>query len=287
MAAAAKKDDETKELVNQKTGEITSLADEYAGYAEDIGAGFDGQTSEDIGIPYLALMQQMSPEVTAEGSEVKMGQWVCRGTGEVFKDGVTIIPCLTRHVYREWQSRDPTSSAPVADHEIDSPLIIKVRKDQPFGDYSHPDNPDHPLVEVFDMFCVHLTSDGVGIPAVVSFSSTAIKSYKEFILRARSLLVQLPDGRKINPPLFSTAYTLRSKRVEKKPHAWAVPVVTFADPAGAEKSRILPSSELYAQAKSLREAVLSGQAKAAAPVRTEAGDAPLKRGDTESETAPY
>jgi hypothetical protein len=176
----------------------------------------------------------------------------------------------------------------VADHEIDSPLIVRVRRDQEFGDFTHPDNPDHPLVEVFDVFGISLTHEGAGIPSVVSFSSTHIRAYKDWMLRARSIIIPLPDGRKLtNLPLFSHAYAFRSKRGEKKPHIWWVPAIGFAAAEGAEKSRVLPSSELYAQAKALREAVSAGTAKAAAPVRTEAGDAPKQRADTNQEEVPY
>jgi hypothetical protein len=279
--------------VDPKTGEVIptekgGVPSEYAGYAADAGAGFEHQGQEDTGVPWMALLQPMSPECSAEGATAKPGMWVNRGTGEVFADGASFIPCLTHHVYREWSSKDPSGSAPVADHEIDSPMILKVRKDQPFGDYTNPDNPDHPLVEVFDVFGISLTAEGAGIPSVVSFSSTHIRSYKDWMLRARSIIIPLPSGQKLtNLPLFSHCYTFRSKRVEKKPHVWWVPAISFADPAGAEKSRLAPNDDLYLQAKALREAINSGAAKAAAPVRMEAGDAPLAKGDTSSEKAPY
>jgi hypothetical protein len=281
-----------EEQVDPTTGEVTTIKSqlpaEYAGYEEDAGAGFEGQTSEDIGIPWLALLQPLSPEVQAEGSTAKPGMWANRGTGEVFAEGTTFIPCLTKHVFREWSSKEPTGSSPVADHAIDSPIVVKVRAEQAFGDYTHPDNPEHPLTETFDMYGLSLTAEGVGIPSVTSFSSTHIRAYKDMMLRARSIVIPLPDGRKLtNLPLFSHAYTFRSKRVEKGKYVWWVPAISFADPAGAEKSRLAPNSDLYQQAKALREAVNSGAAKAAAPVRMEAGDAPLTKGDTSQEAAPY
>lgn len=294
MATATKeKPAKADETVDPKTGELIAadkggVPEAYAGYAADAGAGFEHQGQEDTGVPWMALLQPMSPECSAENAVAKPGMWVNRGTGELFADGASFIPCLTHHVFREWSSKDPSGSAPVADHEIDSPIVMKVRKDQAFADYTNPDNPDHPLVEVFDVFGISLTADGAGIPSVVSFSSTAIRTYKDWMLRARSIIIALPNGQKMtNLPLFSHCYTFRSKRVEKKPHVWWIPAISFSDPAGAEKSRLTPDSDLYLQARALREAINSGAAKAAAPQRTEAGDAPLQKGSTDSEKAPY
>ena len=282
--AAESHDPQTGELVEAKN----QLPVDYAGYAEDAGAGFEHQTSEDTGVPWLSLMQSNSPEVTAEGSSVKPGMWVNRGTGEVFPNGMSFIPCLTHHVFREWNSKEPSGSAPVVDHAIDSEIVARVRRDQPFGDYTHPDNPDHPLVETFDVFGIALSNDGIGIQAVTSFSSTFIRPYKDWMLRARSLIIPLPDGRKLtNLPLFSHCYTFRSQRKEKGKNVWYVPVISFADPAGAEKSRVAPNSELYTMAKALREAINAGTAKAAPPPKREGGDASLQRGDTDQEKAPY
>lgn len=279
---------ENQEIIDPQTGEIVNMTDEYAGYEEDAGQGFENQTSEDVGIPYLVLMQPMSPEVSAEGSEVKPGAWVNRGTGDAFQAGVDFVPALTRHVYREWTSKEPSNSAPVGDHEIDSPLIERVRREQEFGQFTHPDNPEHPLIETFEVYGIQVTPEGAGIPAVVVFSSTHIRAYKDWILRARSVILSLPSGKKINPPLFAHVYRLTSKRVEKKPHVWWVPTAAFAHPEGAEKSRLLPSSDLYNMAKALKDAVLSGQTKAATPSRGEtAADENLNRGDKDSEKAPY
>ena len=287
MAAAAKKE-ESKELVNQQTGEVMTQEQAYAGYADDLGAGTENMTSEDVGIPWLALMQPLSPEVQTEGSEVKAGMWINRGSGEVFVMGAIFVPALTQHEFVEWSSKDPSGAAPVARHAIDSDVVVRVRRDQPFGEYTHPDNPEHPLVETFTVFGINVNEEGIGIPSVVAFSSTHIRAYKDFVLRARSIVIPLPNGQKItNLPLFSHKYRFTSKRIEKRPHTWWIPQISFADPAGAEKSRLLPTDVLYQQAKQLREAINAGTAKAAAPTRAEAGDAPLNKGDVDSEQAPY
>lgn len=277
------KDEPSKELVNPVTGEIVA-ADDYSGYEEDMGGGFENQTRDDTGTPWLVLMQPLSPEVSAEDSKIKPGMWVNRGT-QVPAGEVPFIPALTRHVFREWSSKDPSGSAPVQDHEIDSPLVARVRNEQKFGEYVHPDNPEHPLVETFEVYGIQLTPEGAGMPAVMAFSSTHIRPYKDWMTKARSLIIELPNGRKINPPLFSHVYMLRSKRVEKKPHIWWVPEISFYSPEGAEKSRLAPSSELYQMAKSLSQAILAGEVKAAKPQAD--GDAGLNKGDPNNEEAPY
>ena len=288
MAKEPVKKDEPKgqELVSPITGELVSAADAYAGYEEDAGGGFENQTRDDTGTPWIVLMQPLSPEVQVEGSPIKPGMWVNRGSSAPF-ERLDFIPALTRHVFREWSSKDPSGSAPVQDHEIDSPIVARVRNEQKFGDYVHPDNSEHPLVETFEVYGIQVTPEGAGMPAVIAFSSTHIRPYKDWMTKARSLIISLPNGKKINPPLFSHVYQLRSKRVEKKPHVWWVPEVFFVSPEGAEKSRLTPQDDLYQMAKSLSKAILAGEVKAAAQPRDGLGDAGLKTGDTGEEKAPY
>lgn len=279
----------SQELVDPSTGELVSV--DMSEYAADAGAGFDNQTSEDVGIPALTLLQPLSPVVTADTNDgsIKPGMWFLGGANVVFGSaGPNFVPVITRHVFREWPSKDPSGEAPIADHDITSELIQRVRREQPFGDYVNPNAIDHPLIETFDVFGLTLLPDGGAVPSVVYFSSTHIRPYKDWMTKARTVLIDLGNGRKINPALFAHVYNFQSQRVEKKPHIWWVPTIGWADPAGAPASRLAPSSDLYQQAKALREAVLNGAVRAAPPQRSAAGDeshgAPASR---EQEKAPY
>jgi hypothetical protein len=65
--AAEEQVNQQKEQVNQQTGEVTTTtatdavaADNYD-YGQDAGAGFENQTSEDVSVPFIVLLQPGSP----------------------------------------------------------------------------------------------------------------------------------------------------------------------------------------------------------------------------------
>lgn len=295
--AASKDDGGAKETVDKSTGEITTAAstavaleDEYAALAADAGGGYENQTSEDVAVPFLVIMQPGSKEVLAEGSDVKAGMIMNKSTSQTILggQGVTFIPATTRHVLVEWIPRD-NGGGYVGEFELDDPLAKRVRETQPLGAFKHPDN-GNDLIETFYVYGVALDADGAPYPAVMAFSSTHIKAYKDWMFRARSIVIGLPDGRKLTKlPLWSHGYSIRTQRVDKAGNTWYIPVIGFAD-ENAEKSRLLPSSDLYQAAKSVNEAVSSGALKAATDTLDGAGtpvDEAPKRGSTDTADAPY
>lgn len=311
MATATKEDAKTKgeagETVDPKTGEVNTTAggavavqedDDYAGYGEDAGAGFENQTSEDVGIPFITVLQPGSQDVQGEDAPAKAGMFKNGTTGDYLsgKAGLTFIPAWTRHVLVEWIPKDPKSGSGggyVGEHEIDSPLAMRVRETQPLGVYKHPDQGESPndLVETFYAYGLALNEDGTPYPAVLAFSSTFIKAYKGWMFRARSIVIALPDGRKLTKlPLFSHAYKVQTELVQKGGNSWYVPKIGFAD-TDAAKSRLAPSNELYQAAKSVMEGMKSGALHAATETLDRSAvdrtEAPPAKGSTDAKDAPY
>lgn len=300
-AAGTKQKDQApaddKETIDPKTGEIittganaVSVEDDYAALAADAGGGFENQTSEDVALPFLVILQPGSKEVLAEGSDAKAGMMINKSTNVLTpgSKGITFIPAVTMHVFVEWIPRD-NGGGFVGQHELDSALVKRVRETQPMGTYKHPEN-GNDLVETFYVYGEALDDDGAAYPAVTAFSSTHIKPYKDWMFRARSIVIPLPDGRKLtNTPLWSHAYSIRTQRVDKAGNTWYIPVIGFAD-GTAEKSRLLPSSPLYQAAKGVKEAVNSGAVRAATETidRSEVPvDSTPQAGDRGAKAAPY
>lgn len=266
-------------------------ADEYAGYAEDAGAGFENQTAADYAIPYIRVLHTQSPEVVAHAEEENSpyrGGMIINSTRQTLypgKVGMDFIPVTTEHKFVEFVPRDKGGGF-VDQYQIDDPLILKCQKEQPFGDYTNPAN-GNDITETFNLFMLELDGEGNPAPAVFAFTSTMIRSYREFMTRARNLVLTLPDGRKITKlPLFSHAYRMRSERKEKSGNVWWVPTIAFAGDTAPE-SRVSPSSNIYKMAKEMREAVLAGRMKAATETLKAEGDAAPAKGDTAAEDAPY
>lgn len=262
----------------------------YEGYEEDRGAGFENQTAEDISVPYIEVLQAQSPEVMVEDGP-KPGTFINRTTGEIFsgKEGVPFIPACTQHVVVEWVPREKGGGI-VGVHQLEDELIRKVRAEQPLGKYVHPTN-GNDLIETFYVYGIFLPTDGSAPhPAVIAFSSTRIKPYKDWMFRARSIVITLPNNRKLTKlPLFSHRYRLTTVAAENNKGKWQTLVVRF-DGDNAEAARVAPNDDLYLFAKQLCEDVNAGKRAADTSnvgSRDDAVDGAPQRGDTESEDAPY
>lgn len=273
------------DLVEQQTA-ATDLA-VYEGYEADRGAGYENQTSEDISVPFIEILQAQSPEVMVDDGP-KAGTFINRATGEIWKgsDGIVFIPAVTQHNVVEWVPREKGGGI-VGVHELDSELVRKVRSEQPLGKYVHPTN-GNDLIETFYVYGIFV-ENGASYPAVMAFSSTRIKPYKDWMFRARSIVITLPNGRKLTKlPLFSHKYRVTSVDAENNHGKWKAPMVRF-DGENAEAARIAPNDDLYLMAKQLCEDVNSGkkQADISNAGDREASEATPSKGNTDQGAAPY
>lgn len=194
------------EKKNAATGQII-LADDFGDTA---GLGYENQTNQDIAIPFLNVLQAMSPEVTGDdgaGIEgARPGMLINSVTKDLFKGPIVFQPVATSHSFNEWVPRDRGGGL-VGRHEIDSPIVAKAKADaREFGKYKTPEGND--LIETFTIAGFILENgdqDYMGAPIVISFTSTKIKVYKSIMTRLRTLLVdvRLPNGQtaKKQPPL--------------------------------------------------------------------------------------
>lgn len=294
--ATATKTKPKNERMDPSTGEIVTMpgvgvltTSDLEAYGADAGAGFENQTSEDVSIPFLVVLQPGSPEVQGEEAIGRAGMIMNRATGEMFsgKEGISFIPSTTQHLMVEWTPRDKGGGFQ-GSHAVDSDLAKRVRNSQALGAYVHPDN-GNDLIETFYVYGLVLDKDGIGQPAVIACSSTHIRAYKDWMYRARSVVIPLPEGRRLtNLPLFSHAYRIRTERQEKNGNTWFIPQVNWAGDS-APDSRLHPSSDLYQAAKALREAVSTGARKAdtSGLGAAETGNVLSGRTTPDGEGAPY
>src|SRR5690606_39209842 len=116
----------------------------------------------------------LSPQVDEDGPAyvqgAKKGMIINSVTEELYPGdpGVLFLPVHREHRFVEWVPRDQGGGF-VASHEPTDPMIIEARKGGGFGKLESPEGND--IVETFYVFGLVVDEDGLGIPAVVSFSS--------------------------------------------------------------------------------------------------------------------
>jgi hypothetical protein len=239
-------------------------------YGEDSGAGTNDMSQQERGLPFLKVLQPMSPEVVGPQGQVagaKAGQFYNTGTGELY-DRVTIVPACRVHAIQEWRPRkqggglvNQTVIAPGADY----PDFYKAAMDRckaegrKFGDFwtSEPKKDgSNELAETFQVFAVVLDAEQnpVGM-VVVPFSSTSIQAYKKQYSRR---IGQLRGA----PPMFAFPITLSSVQTSNEDGTWFTPVIEFPVENNPMKSALDPKSAAYQAGKELHGLVKGGHVKA-------------------------
>jgi len=231
-------------------------------YGDDSGAGWEGTSSDDFAIPFLAILQAGSPQVKKKGAEyvegAEEGMLYNTASGEIFDGdaGVQIVPCYTEHLFIEWKNKQKDGGGFIGTHTTDSEVVAQARAaSKEFGKYYVPveDGVDHDLVETFVFYAILLDAEGeiVG-PCMISCSSTKIKAYKGIMTPLRQV-----KGR---PPLFAFKLAITTV-AEKNTKGDFFNFKIVPANGSAVDSLIDPASDLFAAGKAFKEQVVSGKAK--------------------------
>lgn len=247
-------------------------------FGEYSGAGMDNVTQADVQIPFLSLLQQLSPQVT-EGDPkyiegAKAGLLVNSVTNELIGKEAYFVPCCKDSVFVEWVPRDQGGGL-VGIHDIGSELV-RACKEAAEDQFKLKTDEGHDLIETHYVY--GLLIDGAEgrtmvTPIVIGFSSTKIKVYRsQLMTRIRTM--------KGNPPMFAFRFKVTSVADKNKA---GQPFHNFKiEPAcgDMQSSLNLPGTDyegLLKEGMALVGAVRGGKAKAA--VDSQNNDAAAGDGD--------
>jgi hypothetical protein len=245
-------------------------------YGEDAGQGFENQTMADRKLPIIELLQSNSPEVANSKGKVWAGLFRNTVTGEVYEE-VSLVPAITDNCWTEWIGRDdgggfrgrhPINAKIVRDAiaRNDGRAIGKLKVPQPVDKSGKP-QPDHELVESFEIYAILFNKEGdvLGF-AMIPFTSTKIKVYKAWNSAIGGFAPTI-NGKKLAPgqiPIFAHRVKMTSESETKGQNTFMIPVLSPAEGGDDLKNSLLPKNDSrYVAAKKLHDDVLAGLAKAA------------------------
>lgn len=177
---------------------------------EDAGKGVS-TSSADVGIPFLTILQDLSPQVKKrddkyiEGAEV--GMILNTATGEVYsgEDGVLIIPAFFKSSLVEWIPRDKGGGW-VSEYPIGHTIAHSATRTERTKPPRLPNGND--LIETRYYFNLHCKPDGSYEATVIGLASSGLKVSREWMRQIK--LVKIPTSGAIGPA-FSKAYRLKTK----------------------------------------------------------------------------
>ena len=179
--------------------------------AQDSGRGYEEASKDAFAIPFLRILQDLSPQVKSkmtgyvQGAEPGMIYHTI--TKELF-ESVRVIPCYYSQVFIEFVPREKksasTGSGFVASHPADTPLALRTTRDAQ-GRSILPNG--NQLVDTRQHFVLLVRDDGSCDQALIPMAGSQIKASKNWMTRTRTPLLN-PDGsiRVAQPPLWARSY---------------------------------------------------------------------------------
>lgn len=226
---------------------------------EDANAGFEEADINSYAVPFMTLLQKMSPQVDeAESSYIdgaKPGMIANSVTEELYdaENGVNVVPCHYRRTYIEWKPRDAGGGF-VADHGVDAgaKLHATTKRDEktnrdflPNGNY---------LVETHSFFVQAQAKDGSWLPAMLNMSSTQGKVARTWMTKMRNIKRQNSEGKTYNQPMFGSVWNLKTTLTSNDKGSWFLWKPTHDRQLNDAESDQL---EMILNAKAFREDVVS------------------------------
>lgn len=262
-------------------------------YGADAGAGYEGTTSSDYALPYLAVAQKGSPQVNADKGAfiegARAGMFYNTVTHELYDgkgDGVLFIPVHREHTIVKFTPRAQGGGFvgvldPSEREWLDA--VERFKKVPRGSDQKKPISLDGKVeyVETFNVYGLLVREGGQDYePVVLGLAGSKRKPYRQWMTKARGIRIRQEDGRTIEPPLFAHVWRIKTVFQEGNGNDWYSIIANFGGKDAAE-SRLGPNDPLYLAAKNFRDLVKSGTAKAQQPVDE---DAEINTDDLGSET---
>jgi|TARA_R110000787_G_scaffold43799_5_gene107311 hypothetical protein len=193
----------------------------YEGFEEFGGAGFGEVTTDDLAIPFLRILAQLSPQVNKrdgayiEGAEA--GHIYNTVLNEVYDGtkGIQVIPCLYQRRFVEWTPREKGGGY-VQSYTPEDPIVATTTRDErgqdvlPNGNYLA--NTAH-----FFAICLHETLGPQR--SLITMTSTQLKKARKWITQAQGLTAKGKNG-VYTLPLMSQVYTLTSVQEQNDKGTW-------------------------------------------------------------------
>ena len=217
----------------------------------DANKGAQNISQEDLALPFLKILGQLSPEVNkrdgkyVEGAEP--GKIINTVTNALY-DSIEVVPCHYKRQYIEWADRGTSTGAPVAIHEADSDIVSQTTRGKDYKDRLPNGNY---LENTANHFVILMGSSPT--TALISMKATQLKVSRKWNSMMMGIKLQGKNGL-FTPPTYSHIYSLKTVQMSNDKGTWF----------GWDVSKVGPVEDraTYDIAKNFAETVGKGEVQA-------------------------
>lgn len=213
--------------------------------------GFEDISSRTVAIPFLKILQPLSPQLDKNKPDfikgAEAGQFFNSVTKKIYPEEIGIIVLAFAHRYIEWL---PERGGFVANHSPEEAMQLTVSTE--FGKWQTSMGND--LQENYVYICLIEDEENEG-PVCLSLASSAIKAAR-MLNRLISTHI-MPDGEKAKPYYLIMDLTAEYKTNDKG--SWYTPEVSFSDYVNAEQYAIVAPERKALPDKTIDYALLESK----------------------------
>jgi len=223
-------------------------------FEEDAAKGLGNIGQQDLALPFLKILGQLSPEVNkrdgkyVEGAEPGMIYNSVSGDLYDGAKGIDVIPAFYKLEYVEWKDRGEGAGGPVSVHDSSSDIMSQTKADANYKDRL----PNGNYVEKTASHFVIITGDSP-TTALISMKSTQLKISRKWNSMMSGIKLKGKNSL-FTPASFSHIYRLKTTQMSNDKGTWFGWDVSKAGP--------ITDTGLYQQAKTFSESISKGSVKA-------------------------
>ena len=205
----------SSEIIKKEAGSVALFGD-------DLQQGFENMTQDDMALPYVRILGQLSAQVNeGDGKYIegaKPGMIFNNVTNEVFdgKKGIKVISCYYKKDFPEKSDKGDGMATTVAVHLPNSPIIQTGKREGskirlPNGNY---------LEETAYYYVLMETKAGGMTPALITMKSSQLSVSKNWNSMMKTIQIADGKGGFAIPPMHGVVYNLASALQKNDKGTW-------------------------------------------------------------------
>ncbi len=214
--------------------------------------GVENVGAEDLGIPFLMILQKGSPQVDTADPNYAVKGIKGAQSGDIIlsiqnkivhkfgEEPLVFVPAYYQRMFMEWRPR--SAGGGLVQSHPDQSILAKTKKNDKKQDIL----PNGNTIANTAYFFGKLLTDEAPIDCVISMTSTQLKKARAWLNTIQAVKFRRPDGGVFTPPMFSHKYHLATEPENNAEGSWHGWKISMAGPV-EQRELIDSAASLSAQ----------------------------------------